>query len=460
MGPTPPNRTAASALCCALALAWGCAPEVDAGLEPDDVQRPNIETGADRCGPVEIVGLDHAARIIDGAGGALLIIGNHFLPRQIPVGRIVRLYPDAEYDAQRFELESPIHAVAASGNQMILTGDQGAGYPWTLRPLAGEAAFNDGFAFWSITTFDSPVTTTTSVTGRGRHVFIGGSRRYGPDHRMRVIPSVQGFRIGTGERVYLTPIYPPEGEGGLNDEDARVNSLLYVPDADRLLVAGNNAIRIAIEDPVDENGDPIPGPVYVDEPPRLGMLATLTAAGDLVKSRHWPQRELEPRKLVLDGQGRPWVLAVEGHQGKRYAEGRSFMARIDPVGLDIVERIEAPIPAGITLSGLLDAIPLDDGGWLLGGSVCGAERTWCQAWIARIDARGALLWERRTTRDVASAVTDLHLVGKDRVIATVSSSVYCCQWHRLHQDAWLWELELDGRCPVDGALKRDGRILR
>lgn len=169
------------------------------------------------------------------------------------------------------------------------------------------------------------------------------------------------------------------------------------------------------------------------------------------------QSEVEPLRLVLDHEGRPTLLALEGHSGARYERGQPFIARVGP-DARLYDRRDIDLPSDTAHGAVLDAIALDDG-WLFGGSVCSRGRSWCDAFIQRVTG-DEVAWTRRLQRSVAATVSDLHL-HDGRIFAAVSSSRYCCEFPKLDHDAWLWEVDLEtGECGGEPVLERDGQFLR
>jgi hypothetical protein len=169
------------------------------------------------------------------------------------------------------------------------------------------------------------------------------------------------------------------------------------------------------------------------------------------------QSDIEPMRLLLDHQGRPTLLALEGHSGARYERGQPFIARVGP-DARLYDRRDIDLPSDAAHGAVLAAIPLDDG-WLFGGSVCSRGRSWCDAFIQRV-VGDEVAWTRRLQRSVAATVSDL-LLHDGRVFGTVSSSRYCCEYQSFDHDAWLWEVEVaTGECAVEPVLERDGQFLR
>lgn len=425
--------------CLAGALAWGCAGEE---LDQPQVHRPTIDAESDRCGPIEIVPIDHAEQIFDLPGGDLAIIGNDFDQFHGADGHIVRIDPTGTRPSSEVNTNRAIASVALLADSFLVTDFQGLQAHWDMQPLQLRRRL-EPTRYDQVTALDAAVTPN-------QWLFVGGYTRLGFGSPRA--PSVMAFDL-TGEQPYSTSIFiRVRPDGRIIGSDGEITSLLHVPGEPELLPG---------QPPESENRVLIAG---ADAPPseapdRLGLLAVVEPRGYVNRKRYWPQVEMEPVRLLLDNQQRPWVAAVEGHTGDRYITAKPFLARVDMQTLDLLDIIRVPLPEEASQGGLLDALQLENGDWIVGGAACGDDRTWCQAWMARVDATGSVIWSRRATRDVAATVSKLHRVG-DRVIATVSSSVYCCQWRELRQDGWLWALETDGSCPVESGLRRDGVILR
>lgn len=430
--PTPPTPNGPPWPFALVALLIGVAAFAcgEDALDPGPAWRPAIDAGVTRCGPLEVVPLDHAESIAALPGGDLVLVGNSFDPFHAPSGHMIRFDPAGQRESEVIHLERSVAALTPAIDHLLLTDHGGFHSRWGVRPLELLDRLDPS-------EFDAVTASETALTP-GNHLFVGGYERLG-QHSPRT-PSVMVYDLDLQRSPLSARLRRTDASGNVLGSVGEVTALLYLSGVDRVLVAGIDAS---------------PG----DDPERFGFLAALGPTGLSFDLRHRPQAEFEPLKLVLDEQNRPWVLAVEGHSGNRYREAQPFMARVDPATLELRDRRVIELPDDASQGALLDAVALPDGGWIFGGSVCGEERTWCQAWLGRLDRRGQIVWSRRASRDVAATVSDLHLIGQ-RIVAAVSSSTYCCQWRELHQDGWLWSVDTDGTCPADNRLRRDGFVFR
>lgn len=422
---------------CALAL-LACLPGCGDSSQGDGLpSRPSIEATERRCGPLGLIDVHGLVRLMPSEDGDVFLFGNTFdLYHQDYVGRVARVDPTGERVGR---IRNSWHVFAAgSVEELAIVTDRGR-----LLPIDPETLVRAGPAYGQEHLF-SKITAPDIVRGRDLSVYIGG-QRFENDW-----PAVKMLDRSLAEEAVIYIVAPPIDTG--SGFVGRVTALHSEPDA-------------------GEAGVLVGGVIATTRTPeaRHGFVATLsrdvppsafgpTPEGRVEQIVVHPQIEFEPLRIVPDRHGHPWALAVEGHEGDRYVEARPMLVRIHPRTLEFVDRIRVPLPPNASQGGILAAIQLPGGDWLLGGSVCGGDRSWCQAWLLRMAPTGEVRWQQRTGRDTASTVTDLLLVG-DRVLAGVTSSPYCCEWYELDYGAWLWELDLDGTCPDSPGLRRDGVVL-
>lgn len=390
-------------------------------------ERPGIEVGERRCGPVEVGPFGRVERLIPLPDGEIYLVGNNYNRYRLPTGRVVQFDPTGAQRPLSYRLGWPAQAVALT-EQGLITGMDGVDfYRWTRDDFEQPTHLGSYDEMRRIAAVDL-------VPVDSGHLVVGSSTKA----IGREIPTLIRFDPATGRSIWHRP-YLGQGPwsaltyGGFT-------GIVASRDGSQIIAVGH--------------GRPLEETLVV-----AGFVMRVDArTGDFVAHKQYLQVEYEPQRLLLDRMGEPVVLAIEGHSGFRYEAARPFMARIAADGSLFDER-HIELPDGTTQGALLAGHAMPDGGWLLGGSACGEARAWCQAWLLRTDARGDVVWSRMVARDVAATVTDLHVVG-NRVIAAVSSSLYCCEFDELDYDGWLWELDLDGNCPLEPGLKRDGYVFR
>lgn len=388
-------------------------------------ERPGIEVGEQRCGPIEVGPFGRVERLVPLPDGEIYLVGNNYNRYRLPAGRVVQFDPTGAQRPLSYRLGWPAQAVALTERGLVTGMDGVDFYRWTRDDFDQPAHLGSYEEMRRIAAMDM-------VPVDAGHLVVGLlAKALGRD-----MPTLARFEPATGRLIWRTP-YITEVTALMS---GRFTGVIASGDGAQIIAVGDSrpwdAARVVV-----------------------GFVMRVDArTGDLVASKEYLQIEYEPQRLLLDRSGEPVVLAIEGHSGFRYENARPFMARIAADGSLFDER-HIELPEGTTQGALLAGRAMPDGGWLLGGSACGEARAWCQAWLLRTDAGGGVVWSRMVPRDVAATVTDLHVVG-NRVIAAVSSSLYCCEFDELDYDGWLWELDLDGNCPLEPGLKRDGYVFR
>lgn len=410
------------ALVLPLALA-GCGEAGDDGLQR--TARPGIDVDEMRCGPVEVTPIGRAERLLPLPNGEVYLVGNSYNRFRQPSGKVIQFDPTGAQLPLVHTLGWPVMAVTLTDAGLVTAMDKASFYRWP------ETDFEHPERVVSVGGIQELTALDLAHTGWGDLVsgVIGIAEGQDVPALMRVDP----------ETSQMMGYWPYVNERGQPVVDGQFTGIVGGPDGDIIAVGSGLDIR--------------------DSMNRVGFVIRLDLDVGRVQSvRQHPQDTFEPLRLVRDHEGRPTVLALEGHEGLRYENARPFLARFDEQG-DLVDKIAVPLPKGTSQGAILAAQPMPDGGWLLGGSACGEARTWCQAWLTRLDRFGAVQWSRMVPRDVAATVNDLIVVGT-RLFAAISSSYYCCEFDELDYDGWLWELDLEGNCPLNPGLKADGAVFR
>ena len=396
-----------------------------AGDAAERVERPGIDASELRCGPVEVAPIGRAERLVPLPNGEIYLVGNSYNRFRQPSGKVVQFDPTGAQRPLVHELGWPVMALTLTDQGLITAMDKASFFRWP------EARFEDPEQVVSVGGIQE--LTALELVRAGEHDLISGAKTIAAGEE---VPAV--FRVSPidGSLVWWTPYVNSQGIAVI---DGHFTSITTRPDG-QVIAVGKGIDAWNRQD-------------------RYGVYVRFDAdRGFLQARREHPQKDFEPIRLVKDRQGEPVVLAIEGHEGLRYVNARPFMARFDDDG-GLIDKREIALPPGTSQGALLAARQMQDGGWLLGGSACGEQRAWCQAWIVRTDRAGQVVWSRTVARDVAATVNDLHVTG-NRVFAAISSSYYCCEFDELDYDGWLWELDLDGNCPLDAGLKADGTVFR
>lgn len=397
------------------------------GEQPIDGQergRPGIDPGERICGPVEVGPMGRAERFLHRPDGEIYLVGNSYNRFRQAAGKVVQFDPTGALRPLLFRLGWSVDSMALTDRGLVTAMDRGH------------------FVSWPEMQVDTPVTlgafnwiqemTTRELLPVGEDFVAGGITLSQGEEAPVIFKMHPADQSITWYHTYTNNRLQPAIDG-------RYVSIAARPDGD--IVAVGRGLSV------------------IDWTSRYGFYVRVDAEDGTERVRRdHPQKDFEPVRLVHDRAGELVVLAIEGHEGVRYERARPFLARFDRNG-DLVDKLRVPLPQGTAQGAVLSALPMRDGGWILGGSACGEQRAWCQAWVVRIDRRGEVKWSRMVPRNVAATVNDLTVVG-NRLFAAISSSYYCCEFDELDYDVWLWELDLDGNCPLDPALELDGTVFR
>lgn len=389
-------------------------------------ERPGIDIEELRCGPVEVASFGRAERFVPLPDGEVFLVGNSYNRFRQASGKVVQFDPTGARAPLSYSLGWPVSSLAYAEGGLITAVDGAEYYRWTRGDFdhpTHVASVNGLFQVTAVEMLrvgaDDLVTGANAITDR------------------EAVPTVVRMDPLTGGVVWRAPYINNQG---LPVIEGDLTSLAVHAAAGEIFGVGH--------------GRPASG-----DPETYGFFLRFDAeTGALKQHREFPQIEIEPQRLILDRSGEPVVLGIEGHEGVRYEHAKPFLARFGERG-ELVDKLPIALPDGTSQGALLAGKAMQDGGWLLGGSACGEDRTWCQAWLVRVDRAGEVIWSQMVARDVAVTVNDVHVVG-NRVFAALSSSYYCCEFDEFDYDGWLWELDLDGNCPLTPSLKRDGTVFR
>jgi len=439
---------------CAITLGFGCGEPA-----PEDPARPGISVEEVRCSPVELVGLRRAERIAVSDDGRMGLAGTRVDEEGYEAGRVFEI--DAELGTVEVYDSIQPRSLAVFIDGVLHTDGEAA-----IEPAAedGGPPFSAAFAV--------PDGLVTNRLGEGFDIYaeddtvIVGARRHGA---LRPKSIVRLGRLGS-EPPWSYTIESHYGSFGSNlgDDwiDATPSIRSFVPGSGGRVYSIGRARAAHVSDK-----DLTPA-----ERPRayVGFVSVSSETRPPVTSAHegenspslwadehivrtWHQREMWPMRMVRDHDGHPMVLYIEGHEGKRIASGKPHMARVDSNG-NLFDDIELPLPEFAEHGGVQTAVPIGDGGWLIGGSACRPGRSMCTGFISRLDEFGDLLWTQQFMRSRASTVIDIHVDG-DRIYALGAQSPYCCEYDSFRNGTWMVELTVDGTCPQTLTLPTDTRWL-
>lgn len=446
----PSDSRSAGLLPLCIALLVGGLPLFGCG-QPDDPepQRPSIEVTESRCNTVELVGLRRADRLAVSEDGRIALAGSRVDEEGYEAGRVFELDPRSGA-AQVFDSAAP-HTVVAWLDGAAYT-DRGG----RLAPADPEDTAQRPLAL--------PDGMPTNVIGSAPDAYVEGDSIWVSTHvrdALRPRAIVRLTAHGAGARVDAQ--YGTLG-ARLGDDwlDATPKVRAFVPGPDDRVYAVGRARAASVE-----HADLRPS-----DRPRvdLGFVSVARATRPPVGENDiafravehavtvWPQAAFWPMRVVLDHRQRPTVLYITGHSGKRITDGWPHMARIAPTGA-LVDPRPLPLPAFAQHGGIQAALPLADGGWLIGGSACRPGRSICKGFVSRIDRDLETTWTAYVVRETASTVVDLQRIG-DRIYALGVSSPYCCEYDTYRNGGWLVEVMDDGACPDAPTLPADGRWLR
>ncbi len=439
-------------LCAALAL--GCInPLVGCG-EPLEMEahRPSIPVAESRCGTVDLVGLRRADRLAIGPEGRIGLAGTRVDDEGYEAGRVFEL--DTRSGAVRvFDDDQPLQLAVWIDGVLHTNG------PTALVPADPDVP-------WPSTRFALPSGLPTDRLGEAHDVYVQG------ESALVAANAHDALRPKAVLRLARTPAEPPgvmlEGHfgqlgarlgGDWLDATPTVRSFVPGPD-DRVYAVGRARAASAVyaDLPPSERPRAYVGFVSIARetlpPVSAGVDGRMSLRAEDHIVRAWHQPDFWPMRVVRDHTGRPTVLYITGHDGKRIEQGWPHMARLSPAG-ELVDATPLPLPGFATHGGIQAALPLDDGGWLLGGSACLPARSACKGFVSRVDAAGAVTWTGFVVRERASTVVDLQIVD-GRIFALGVSSPYCCEYDTYRNGGWFVEMELDGTCPEVRRLPPDG----
>lgn len=418
--------------------------------EPD---RPTIQVEESRCQTVELAGLRRADRLAVSPDGRLGLAGSRVDEDGFEAGRAFELDPSVG-TVRVHDSPHPRSTVAWIEGELYTDG------PSALEPADPDAK--------APIRFPLPDGIPTDGIAKAPDVFVRDDIAFmATDTREALRPEAVVRLVDDGEWSVVDAHYGTLG-ARLGDDwlDATPSIRSFVPGPDDRVYAVGRARAASVEHadlrPADRPRTYVGfisvaratrPPVSIDEVP-------FDAVDHVVSS--WQQPDFWPMRVVLDHQARPTVLYITGHDGKRIEQGRPFMARISPTG-ELIDPRPLPLPdlgdGQAAHGGVQAALPLEDGGWLIGGSACRPGRSLCKGFVSRLDRKGAAQWTAFVVREAASAVVDLQRID-GRIYALGVSSPYCCEYDTFRNGAWLVEVMEDGRCPDTPTLPADGRWLR
>lgn len=439
-------------LCVALVLG-GITPLAGCG-EPIELDstRPSIAVDESRCTSVDLVGLRRADRLAVSADGRIGLAGSRVDPDGYEAGRAFELDP---YTGEARVYDSPLPRTVAVWIDGVLHTDG----PTALEPADPDAAPSTPFAL--------PRGLPIDRLGEAPDVYLDGDTALLASNAHDALRPKAVVRLARGDELpggaLLESHYGTLG-ARLGDDwiDATPSVRSFVPGPDGRVYAVGRARAASAEHadlrPADRPRAYV-GFVSVarETRPDVGADAIRLDADEHIVAA-WHQPDFWPMRVVTDHGGRPTVLYITGHEGKRIEQGWPHMARLSPTG-ELVDPRPLPLPDFAEHGGVQAAVPLSDGGWLIGGSACLSGRSLCKAFVSRLDRRGDVIWTDFVVRESASSVVDLH-VADDRIYALGVSSPYCCEYDTFRNGGWLVELMDDGTCPDAPNLPRDGRWLR
>lgn len=438
---------------CAALLLGGITPLAGCG-DPIEYEatRPSIAVEESRCTSVELVGLRRADRLALAADGRLGLAGTRVDPDGFEAGRVFELDPRSGA-ARVFDSEAP--------REVALWID---GVLHTDGPTALQPADPD-MTPW--TPFMLPSGLPTDRLGEAPDAWLDGDTALVASNahdalRPKAVLRLARSDVAEGDAM-LESHYGTLG-ATLGDDwiDATPSVRSFVPGPDDRVYAVGRARAASVDDadlrPTDRPRTYV-GFVSVARETRPEVsLDAISLDADEHTVRAWHQSDFWPMRVVTDHAGRPTVLYITGHSGKRIEQGWPHMARLSPAG-ELVDPRPLPLPDFAEHGGVQAAVPLRDGGWLIGGSACRPGRSLCKAFVSRIDRAGDVMWTEYVMRAAANTVVDLQRAG-DRIYALGVSSPYCCEYDTYRNGGWLVELMDDGACPETLTLPPDGRWLR
>lgn len=154
----------------------------------------------------------------------------------------------------------------------------------------------------------------------------------------------------------------------------------------------------------------------------------------------YEKSELLPTKFV-DGDT---LIAFEGRFNDRFGEGRSYIAFLDE---GVVVDKWFPSPKRFPQAPLVivnDAKRIEEG-WMVGGSVCGSGRGWCQGWVAKFNEHRQVEWEHLIHRQAATTISNIEL-KEGSVYAAINASPYCCEAKDFDYESWILHVSYEGGC--------------
>ncbi len=430
----------------ALAPLVGCGQPAE--IEPD---RPSIAVEESRCSTVELVGLRRADRLVVADDGRIGLVGSRVDEDGYEAGRAFELDPYTG-EARVFDSSHP-RTVAAWIDGVLYTDGRGA-----LEPADVDSAGPQRFAV--------PDGLPVDVSGDSPDLYVSGDEALmackahdalRPEMILRLAD-----RDGQSELVAHHGILGARLGDDWIDATPEIRSFVPTPDGRVYAVGRARAASVLHADlrPADRPRTYV-GFVSIARATRPEAEDGAFDALDHAVAT-WQQPDFWPMRVVLDHQQRPTVLYITGHEGKRIEQGRPYMARLSPEG-ELIDPRPLPLPDlgthGAEHGGVQAALPLEDGGWLIGGSACRPGRSMCKGFVSRLDRKGEPLWTGFVVRESASTVVDLALVD-GRVFALGVSSPYCCEYDSYRNGGWIVELEGDGTCPTHPVFAADGQWLR
>lgn len=443
---------AAASIGCITALVAGCGE-----VEQPSIARPPIEVDEVRCAPVELAGLRRADRLAVAADGRIGLAGTRVDGEGFEAGRVFELDPRGGRPPIVYDDPDPRRLVAWVDGVLHTDGETSL-----------EAADRD--APPPSSAFALPAGLPTDRLEEAFDVYVQGDTALvaaSAHDSLRPKALLRLARPAPERPDFTLDAHYGQFDARLGDDwiDATPTVRSFVPGPDDRVYAIGRARAASIADadlPAAERPRTYVGFVSVSRetapPVQPDVPGPMTLRADEHIVRTWHQPDFWPMRMIRDHAGAPRVLYITGHEGKRIADGWPHMARVSSDG-SLEDAIALPLPDFAAHGGVQAALPLDDGGWLLGGSACRPGRSMCKAFVTRMDSAGDVIWTQMMVQDQASTVVDLHLDG-DRIYALGVSSPYCCEYDSYRNGAWLVEVMADGSCPDAPTLPPDGRWLR